>query len=82
MIVAYVSTLNRCKYCSGIHTTTTVRLGIPASAISSVVEGIDAAPVSERMKPVLHYARKLPAQPPIGCSHRAFISIEPLLAFL
>jgi uncharacterized peroxidase-related enzyme len=63
LIAAYVSGLNRCRYCHGVHTATAERLGVPEGAIQRLVEGIDAAPVAEKMKPVLRYARKLTHQP-------------------
>ena len=63
LIAAYVSGLNRCRYCHGVHTATAERLGVPQGAVQRLVEGIDAAPAPEKMKPVLRYAQKLTRQP-------------------
>jgi uncharacterized peroxidase-related enzyme len=62
LIAAYVSGLNFCRYCSGVHTATAERLGVPEGAVSRLIEDIDTAPVDTKMKPILHYARKLTHQ--------------------
>ena len=63
LIAAYVSSLNRCRYCQSVHTATAERLGVPQGAIGEIIGGLEAAPVSEKMKPVLRYARKLTETP-------------------
>lgn len=63
LIAAYVSGLNRCRYCHGVHTATAERLGVPKGSVERLVERIDAAPVPDKMKPVLRYAQKLTRQP-------------------
>lgn len=63
LIAAYVSGLNGCHYCHGVHSATAERLGVPQGVLQRVVEGVDAAPVSEKMKPVLRYAQILTRQP-------------------
>jgi uncharacterized peroxidase-related enzyme len=63
LIAAYVSGLNHCRYCHGVHVATADLLGAPKSAILSALDDIDASPVDEKMKPVLRYARKLTLQP-------------------
>jgi len=62
-IAAYVSGLNHCRYCHGVHTATAERLGVPAGAVQQLVEGVDMAPVAEKMKPILRYAEKLTRRP-------------------
>ncbi|MDE2005819.1 MAG: carboxymuconolactone decarboxylase family protein [Rhodospirillales bacterium] len=59
LIAAYVSGLNGCRYCHGVHTATAERLGIAPGAITQAVADLAAAPVPERMRPVLGYAGKL-----------------------
>ncbi|MGD9711397.1 MAG: carboxymuconolactone decarboxylase family protein [Thermomicrobiales bacterium] len=63
LIAAYVSALNECRYCRGVHTATAERLGSAQGAVSALVDDIDAAPIDRRMKPVLRYARKLTQSP-------------------
>ncbi|MDE2149965.1 MAG: peroxidase-related enzyme [Gammaproteobacteria bacterium] len=59
LIAAYVSGLNRCRYCHGVHTATAERLGVEAGVLRQLVDDFEAASVSEKMKPVLRYAQKL-----------------------
>lgn len=63
LIAAYVSALNECRYCRGVHTATAERLGSAQGAVAALVDDIDAAPIDRRMKPVLRYARKLTQSP-------------------
>lgn len=63
LIAAYVSGLNRCDYCRGVHTATTERLGTPDGTVAELLEEIDTAAVPTRMKPVLSYAQKLTRAP-------------------
>ena len=63
MIASYVSGLNHCRYCRGVHTATAELLGASRQAIDGSIDDIDTAPVPDRMKPVLRYARKLTMQP-------------------
>lgn len=63
LIAAYVSGLNRCRYCHGVHTATAERLGVPQGAVQKLVEGAETAEVSEKMKPILRYAQKLTDAP-------------------
>lgn len=63
LLATYVSGLNHCRYCRGVHAATTERLGIDSDVVGSLVDGIDASKVSDRMKPVLRYAEKLTRTP-------------------
>jgi len=63
LIAAYVSGLNRCRYCSGVHTATAELLGIAPGSVGPAVDSIETAPVPDKMKPVLRYAQKLTRQP-------------------
>jgi uncharacterized peroxidase-related enzyme len=63
LVAAYVSGLNHCRYCHGVHVATAELLGAPKNSVASAVENIDTAPIDEKMKPVLRYARKLTQQP-------------------
>jgi uncharacterized peroxidase-related enzyme len=59
LIAAYVSSLNGCRYCRGVHVATAELLGTPAGTVERLMENFDQAPVSDAMRPVLAFARKL-----------------------
>lgn len=63
LIAAYVSGLNSCGYCHGVHTVTAEVCGIPDGAAPSAVTDLDTAPVDARMRPVLRYVGKLTRTP-------------------
>jgi uncharacterized peroxidase-related enzyme len=59
LVAAYVSGLNGCRYCHGVHTAAAERLGIKSGAIASLLDGGDTGAISEMMRPVLNFAKKL-----------------------
>jgi uncharacterized peroxidase-related enzyme len=63
LIAAYVSGLNACRYCHGIHRVTAEAFGIPEGTVTALLDDVDTAPVEERMKPVLRYVGKLTLTP-------------------
>lgn len=63
LIAAYVSGLNECEYCHGVHTVTAQACGIEAGVAPAAVADLDSAPVDERLLPVLRYVRKLTLSP-------------------
>jgi uncharacterized peroxidase-related enzyme len=63
LIAAYVSGLNACQYCYGVHSETAKAFGIDAALLEQLLADFDAAPVDARLKPVLAYARKLTLEP-------------------
>ena len=63
LIAAFVSGLNKCRYCHGVHTATAELLGTTEGAARIAIDGIDMAPIPDKMKPVLRYAQKLTRQP-------------------
>ena len=63
LIAAYVSGLNDCGYCHGIHTVTAEAFGVPAGVLTAAVTDLASAPVDERLKPVLAYVGKLTRTP-------------------
>lgn len=58
-IAAYVSGLNRCQFCFGVHSATATALGMPAGAVSAALHDIDTTEVPQRLAPLLRYVRKL-----------------------
>jgi len=63
LIAAYVSGLNKCSYCHGVHTQTAIAYGFSADAIAALFDGIDSAPVADKLKPLLQYAAGLTDAP-------------------
>lgn len=63
LIAAFVSGLNACDYCHGAHVIAAGAFGIDEGLIDTLMQGVDAAPVDERLKPVLAYVEKLTRTP-------------------
>jgi uncharacterized peroxidase-related enzyme len=63
LIAAYVSGVNACTYCHGVHAATAEAFGMPAGQLAAALDDLDTAPVDERLKPVLGYVGKLTATP-------------------
>lgn len=63
LIAAYVSGLNHCRYCHGVHTATAERLGAPAGLVKRLIESPELSDAPEKMRPVLRYAHKLTRDP-------------------
>ncbi|MFJ3905488.1 carboxymuconolactone decarboxylase family protein [Streptomyces sp. NPDC090025] len=63
LMAAYVSGLNACGYCHGIHTATAEAFGVPEGLLAAALADLDSAPVEERLKPVLRYLAVLTRTP-------------------
>ena len=63
LIAAYVSGLNGCAYCIGVHQATAEVLGAPKGLVSALLKNFEASEVDAKMKPVLRYVRKLTVTP-------------------
>lgn len=63
LIAAYVSGLNACQYCYGVHSETAKAFGVDAGLLETLLADVDAAPIEARLKPILAYARKLTLDP-------------------
>ncbi|MGQ0741057.1 MAG: carboxymuconolactone decarboxylase family protein [Alphaproteobacteria bacterium] len=63
LIAAYVSGLNACTYCHGVHGVTAAAFGMEQNVLQALLDNIETAPVSDKIKPVLHYVRKLTVLP-------------------
>lgn len=59
LVGAYVSKLNRCSYCAEVHSSAVAAYGIDKELIAALVDDLDSAPVDERLRPILRFARKL-----------------------
>jgi len=63
LLAAYVSGLNQCQYCHGIHAEVAQAFGVPADLLGNLLHG-DAVPEDAgKLRPILDYARKLTLQP-------------------
>lgn len=63
IIGAYVSALNDCSYCYGAHAATAAQFGIDTPLFEALVEDIDSSAVDEKLKPILHYVKKVTETP-------------------
>jgi uncharacterized peroxidase-related enzyme len=59
----YVSGLNHCRYYHSVHTATAERLAVAEGTVQQLIDGVETARLTEKMKPVLLYAQKLARQP-------------------
>ena len=63
MLGACVSALNQCAYCTGTHAAIAKAHGIDASLVNALVDDFDNASIDQKMRPLLHYARKVTEEP-------------------
>lgn len=63
LIAAYVSGLNACQYCYGVHSETAKAFGLAEGALEALLADVDSAPVDPKMRPLLAYAKKLTVTP-------------------
>lgn len=63
LIAAYVSGLNACQYCHGVHKQAAAAFGVAASLVEALLADFDRAPVDARLRPILAYARVLTLEP-------------------
>lgn len=63
LLAAFVSALNACGYCHGVHEAVAGRFGVAAGTLGALIENVDSAPVEERFRPLLRYVHKLTVEP-------------------
>ncbi|MGX7826129.1 carboxymuconolactone decarboxylase family protein [Actinokineospora sp. 24-640] len=63
LIAAYVSGVNACAYCHGVHTQTAQSFGVPEGLLADALSDLDASAVDDKLKPVLRYVGKLTRTP-------------------
>ncbi len=61
-IAAYVSTINSCLYCQGVHTQAAVGLGLDADDVTAICQ-LPETPPDPKLAPVLAYVAKLTTSP-------------------
>ena len=63
LIAAFVSGVNEIGYCVGVHGATARVFGIDESVFAQLLDDIDASEVDDKLKPILHFVRKLTEAP-------------------
>ncbi|MEJ2888612.1 carboxymuconolactone decarboxylase family protein [Actinomycetospora aeridis] len=63
LIAAYVSGLNDCGYCHGVHAATARAFGVDEDVLAAALADLDSAPLEDGMKPLLHYVGVLTRSP-------------------
>lgn len=64
LIAAYVSGINKCRYCHGVHAATAKAYDdVPNSAVDKMFDDLETAGFDEKIKPMLRFARKLTQAP-------------------
>lgn len=59
LIATFTSGLNACDFCFQSHLIYAQAFGIGEGVIEALSEDIDSAPVDTKLKPILHYVKKL-----------------------
>ncbi len=63
LIAAYVSGLNTCGYCHGVHTRVAQEHGLDEGVVAEALRDLAASPVDARMKPLLRYVATVTRSP-------------------
>lgn len=63
LIASYVSGLNSCRYCYGVHSLVAREFGVDENLLGALLADVDGAPVDDRLRPILRYVRKLTETP-------------------
>lgn len=63
LIAAYVSGLNDCSYCHGVHTATAAAFGVEEGTLRALLDDVTTAPVEDRVRVLLRYVGALTLTP-------------------
>ena len=63
LIAAFVSGLNSCRFCYGSHVIHAETFGIEPGLVAQLLDDLDTADISDKMKPLLRYVEKLNTLP-------------------
>ena len=63
LIATFVSGLNACKFCFDSHLIYARVFGVEVGIVEALLEDIDSANVDDKLKPILHYVKKLNTLP-------------------
>jgi uncharacterized peroxidase-related enzyme len=65
LIGAFASGTNACTYCYNTHKATAEAFGVNEDLLENLLDDIDTSAVDDKLKPVLHYVKKLTESPSI-----------------
>lgn len=63
LLAAFVSGLNACAYCHGVHAATAEAFGIEPGLLAALIDDPDEVAVNERLRPIFRFVRKLTLSP-------------------
>lgn len=63
LLAAFVSGLNDCAFCQGVHDATARRFGVDPSVLNALLTDIDRASIADDLKPIFTFARTLTLSP-------------------
>lgn len=63
LIAAFVSGLNKCQHCFGVHSEAAKAFGFPDGLLEQALNDIDSADLCKKLKTLLRYAKKLTLEP-------------------
>ncbi len=63
LIAAFVSGLNACSYCHGVHGATAKAFGVSEKLVSDLLNDVAQSQVDGRLKPILAFVKKLTLTP-------------------
>ncbi|MBK8131234.1 MAG: carboxymuconolactone decarboxylase family protein [Gammaproteobacteria bacterium] len=63
LLFAFGSGVTACHFCVGAHRAVAERMGVAPGVIEAALIEIASAPVDERLKPLLHFVKKLTETP-------------------
>ena len=63
LIAAYTSAINACSFCYGSHRTVAEALGVDSELLSAMLDDLETAPISGKLKSVFRLVKKLTESP-------------------
>ena len=63
LLAAFTSSANNCTYCYNTHKSTAETFGVEEGLLELISVDIDSSPVADKLKPLLHYVKKLTITP-------------------
>jgi uncharacterized peroxidase-related enzyme len=63
VIAAYVSGLNACRYCHGVHSVTAENFGIDPALLTRMIDDLERSGLEDKWLPLMAYVRKLTLWP-------------------